>query len=338
MTMKAIQMTETGTADVLKYVELPEPAPMDGEVVIRVKSAAVNFADVARRRGDRYFDSTPMPFTPGIEVAGTVAGTGDGVIGYEIGAPVFGTVGAYGNGGYAEFALAQQDNVFPLPGGLEPDLAASLLAVGLAATLIVAEAARLTEGETIFIPAAAGGVGSYAIQVAKALGAKTIIAGASTVAKREIALMQGAHHAIDYRQPNWPGQVHELTNGKGVDVALEMISPKHLPITLAALAPFGRLITYGAVAGLEAHHFDAKALTPLVYGPATGQSLTGFNLAAWFARRPETTIGSLERLICWIAEGSISGPMIHTMPLAEAAEAHRLLEGGSSTGKLILKP
>ncbi|EUA26290.1 zinc-binding dehydrogenase family protein [Mycobacterium intracellulare] len=212
------------------------------------------------------------------------------------------------------------------------------MAVGLTATLILTEAAKLTDGETVFIPAAAGGVGSYAVQIAKALGAKTIIAGASTPAKREIARNKGAHHAIDYHHQNWPDQVRELTDGKGVDVALEMIGPKHIPTTLAALAPFGRLITYGAVAGLEGHHLDGDALIPLIYDPAPGQSLTGFNLGVWFARRPETAIGGLGRLIGWVAEGRITGPKIHTMPLTDAAEAHRLLESGSSIGKLILKP
>ncbi|NKY59007.1 quinone oxidoreductase family protein [Nocardia flavorosea] len=336
--MKAILMTETGTADVLKYVEVPDPVPMAGEVVIRVRSASVNFADVARRRGDRYPEPTPMPFTPGMEVAGTVAAVGENVAGLEVGTPVFGTVGRYSNGGYAELAVTQQANVIPLPPGIDPDLAAGLPAVGATATLILTEVAGLAEGETVFIPAAAGGVGSFAVQIAKALGAKTIIAGASTPEKREIALNQGAHHAIDYRRPDWPEQVRELTEGKGVDVALEMTGPKHLPTTLAALAPFGRLITYGAVTGLEGHHLDGDALTPLIYDPAPGQSLTGFNLGVWFALRPEVTIGALGKLMGWIAEGTITGPPIQTMPLADAAEAHRLLESGSSTGKLILEP
>ncbi|PXY29852.1 quinone oxidoreductase [Prauserella sp. PE36] len=335
--MKAIQMVETGTADVLKYVELPDPVPGPGEVVIRVQSAAVNFADVARRRGDRYPDPTPLPFTPGAEVAGTVASVGEGVTAFEPGTPVFGSVGPYSNGGYAECAVAHQTNVIPLPPGVDPDLAASLLAVGLTATLILTEAAKLAEGETVFVPAAAGGVGSYAVQVAKVLGAGTIIAGASTPAKREIALKHGAHHAIDYQEPNWPDQVRELTAGKGVDVGLEMVGPKHLPTTLAALAPFGRLITYGAVAGLG-EHLDGEALTSLIYDPAPGQSLTGFNLGVWFALRAEAVAGGLGRLIGWVAEGSVAGPTIHTMPLADAADAHRLLESGSSTGKLILKP
>lgn len=336
--MKAIQMTETGTPNVLRYVDVPDPIPAAGEVVIRVQSAAVNFADVIRRRGDRYPEPTPLPFTPGIEVAGTIAGVGDGVAGFEIGTPVFGTVGPYSNGGYAELALAQQATVIPLPPGVDPDLAAGLLAVGLTATLILTEAANLTEGESVFIPAAAGGVGTYAVQVAKALGATTIIAGASTPAKREIALAHGAHHAIDYRQQDWPDQVRELTDGKGVDVALEMIGPTHLPTTLAALAPFGRLVAYGAVAGMSGQHLDGDALTPLIYDPAPGQSLTGFNLGIWFALRPEAAIGAMGRLMGWVAEGQVTGPAIQTLPLAEAAEAHRLLESGSSTGKLILKP
>lgn len=333
--MNAIQMSETGGPEVLRLAEVPDPTPAPGEVLIEVKSAAVNFSDVARRRGDPFDLPTPLPFTPGIEIAGTVVALGEGVEGPPVGSAVFAVAGPYANGGYAELAVAQQANVIPAPEGLDPDLAASLLAVGLTATLMLTAVGHVGPGSSVFIPAAAGGLGSYAVQIAKALGAAKIIAGASTPEKRQIALDAGAHHAVDYRGPAWADDVLELTDG--VDVALEMTGPEHLGQTARILAPFGRMIVFGAVAG-RTTSINGADLDALLYAPALGQSIFGFNLTSWFAYRPEPTIGALQRLIGWIADGTIAGPPIQAFPLAEAAETHRLIETGESTGKLVLKP
>jgi NADPH2:quinone reductase len=336
--MNAIQMTETGGPEVLRLVEIPEPTPGPGEVLIKVESAAVNFSDVVRRRGDPFDLPTPLPFTPGIEVAGTVVALGEGVEGPPVGSAVFGTAGPYANGGYAELAVAQQANVMHAPEGLDPDVAASLLAVGLTATLMLTEVGQVGASSTVFIPAAAGGLGSYAVQIAKALGAAKIIAGASTPEKRRIALDSGAHHAVDYRGPGWADEVLELTGGRGVDLALEMTGPEHLGQTARILAPFGRMIVFGAVAGRTDTHINGVDLDGILYAPALGTAIFGFNLTSWFEYRIEPTIGALQQLIGWLADGTIAGPPIQTFPLAEAAETHRLLETGESTGKLVLKP
>ncbi|WP_028058904.1 quinone oxidoreductase family protein [Candidatus Solirubrobacter pratensis] len=335
--MKAIQMTETGGPEVLQLAEIPDPTPAPGEILIRVESAAVNFADVVRRRGDPFDLPSPLPFTPGIEVAGTVVALGEGVEGPPVGSTVFATAGPYANGGYAELAVAQQANVIPAPEGMDPDVAASLLAVGLTATLMLTEVGHVGTSSTVFIPAAAGGLGSYAVQIAKALGAATIIAGASTPQKRQIALDSGAHHAVDYRGGAWTEDVLELTDGRGVDLALEMTGPEHLGQTARILAPFGRMIVFGAVAG-RAGKVNGADLDEVFYAPALGQAIFGFNLTSWFEHRLAPTIGALQRLIGWIADGTIAGPPIQAFPLAEAAETHRLLETGESTGKLVLKP
>ena len=335
--MKAIQMTETGGPEVLRVVELPDPTPAPGEVLIKVDSAAVNFADVTRRRGDPFDLPTPLPFTPGIEVAGTVAALGEGVEGPPVGSSVFGMAGEFANGGYAEFAVAQQANVIPAPEDMDPDVAASLLAVGLTATLMLKEVGQVGEGSTVFIPAAAGGLGSYAVQVAKALGATKVIAGASTEDKRRLALEAGADLAVDYRASGWTDKVLELTDGQGVDTALEMTNPEHLGETSRILAPFGRLIVFGSAGG-RSGTIAAADLDRVLYAPAFGTALVGFNLTSWFIHRLDATIGALQQLIGWIADGTIAGPSIQRFPLAEAAEAHRLLETGASTGKLILKP
>ena len=335
--MKAIQMTEQGGPEVLRLVDLPDPQPGPGQVLIRVSAAAVNFSDIMRRRGDVYPVPTPSPFVPGAEVAGTVEAVGDGVSGLPVGTRVFGTVGADGSGGYAELALAYAAALIPIPAGLDPDDAAGIVVSGLAATLILADAAKVAEGETVFVPAAAGGVGSYAVQIARLLGAGTVIAAAGTEAKRQTALALGADHAVDYTAAGWAEEVLALTGGRGVDVALEMSGPDRLAQTLRILAPFGRLVVYGAVIG-SIEGIDSSALEALLYDPASGQSLIGFNLGAWFQYRPQVAGALLGRLVGWIADGKLATPAVHTLPLADAEQAHRLLETGASSGKLVLKP
>nr|WP_168504756.1 zinc-binding dehydrogenase [Streptomyces sp. S1D4-11]QIY93309.1 zinc-binding dehydrogenase [Streptomyces sp. S1D4-11] len=335
--MKAIQMTEQGGPEVLRQVELPDPQPGPGQVLIRVESAAVNFSDVMRRRGDVYPVATPSPFVPGAEVAGTVVALGPGVDGPAVGTKVFGSVGADGSGGYAELALAYAPSLIPIPEGLDSDAAAGIVVSGLAATVILTELIELRKGQSVFIPAAAGGVGQYAVQIAKLLGADTVIAGASTPAKRQIALDLGADHAVDYTQDDWPEEVRELTGGVGVDGALEMSGPARLAQTLRVLAPFGRLVVLGSVSGTT-EGLDPAALAPLLYDPAPSQSLIGFNLGIWFEHRLPEAGKALHRLVGWVASGEVRTPATQPLPLAEAAEAHRLLETGQTTGKLILKP
>ncbi|MEU0033599.1 zinc-binding dehydrogenase [Streptomyces sp. NPDC006333] len=335
--MKAIQMTEQGGPEVLRLVELPDPQPGPGQVLIRVESAAVNFSDVMRRRGDVYPVATPSPFVPGAEVAGTVVALGPGVDGPAVGTKVFGSVGADGSGGYAELALAYAPSVIPIPEGLDSDAAAGIVVSGLAATVVLAELIGLRKGQSVFIPAAAGGVGQYAVQIAKLLGADTVIAGASTQAKRRIALDLGADHAVDYTRDDWPEEVRELTGCVGVDGALEMSGPARLAQTLRALAPFGRLVVLGSVGG-TVEGLDPAALTPLLYDPAPSQSLIGFNLGVWFEHRLPEAGEALRRLVGWVASGEVRPPATQSLSLAEAAEAHRLLETGRTTGKLILKP
>ncbi|MER5913929.1 zinc-binding dehydrogenase [Streptomyces sp. NPDC001982] len=330
-------MTEQGGPEVLRLVDLPDPQPGPGQILIRVEAAAVNFSDVMRRRGDDYPVPTPSPFVPGAEVSGTVVALGENVDGPAVGTSVFAMVGADASGGYAELAVAFAPNVIPIPPGLEPDAAAGIVVAGLAATLILTETVGIEEGHSVFIPAAAGGVGGYAVQIAKLLGAGNVIAGASTEAKRKIALGFGADHAVDYSDPNWVKTVRDLTGGTGVDVALEMSGGDRLAQTLGLLAPFGRLVVFGSVSGVPGR-LDENALLPWLYDPAPNQSVVGFNLGPWFELRLPAAVAALHRLIEWVGSGQVRVPVSRAFPLAEAAEAHRLLESGATTGKLVLKP
>jgi NADPH:quinone reductase len=333
--MKAIQTETTGSPQSLRLVDLPEPTSGPGEVLIRVEAAAVNYMDVIRVTGQPFDVPTPLPFIPGAEVAGTVVALGAGVDGLEIGARVFGTSGPILNGGWAELTTASAAGLMPIPAGLTAEQAAGLTIVGAGAAILLIEAARLVAGETVFVPAAAGGFGGYAVQIAKALGA-TVIAGASTTQKRQAALDLGADHAVDYRAPGWTEEIAKLTDGKGVDVVLEGLGPKHLGESLSILAPFGRAVTYARVPGQD--DVDVAALAALASEPSAAKSLIGFNVTHWLTLRPQLAFGAVARLLGWVADGTVTGPRITTLPLTEAAKALTLLERGDNIGKIVLIP
>ncbi|MDQ3376725.1 MAG: NADPH:quinone oxidoreductase family protein [Actinomycetota bacterium] len=335
--MKAVRAKSFGTPDVLVLEEVPVPQPGPGEILIRVESAGVNFSDVKRRRNDAYPFPTTLPYTPGGEVAGTVEELGEGVEGPRIGTPVFALVGADGSTGYAQFALANASGVIPIPPGLSADVASGLVIAGSTAVLILKEAARLQAGETVLVQGAAGGVGSYAVQIAKLLGAGTVIGAAGSPEKREAVLALGADHAVDYTQEDWPDRVLELTGGRGVDVVLEMAGGSAFEQGLSSLAPFGRMVVYGSSSG-ESLQMSPETVQSLFYDPSPNQSLVAFNLGLWFAMRPEAAVGALRTLIGYVATGRVEVPIGHVLPLSQAAEAHRMLEERRTTGKIVLKP
>ena len=217
--MKAVRFHKTGGPEVLVYDDVPNPTPKDGEVLVRIEAVGLNFADVMRRRGDPYPEASPPPFILGAEVAGTIAAVGNGVASLEVGMSV---LAAPGSGGYAQYICVPAAIVIPLPGGISAIHAAALMAHGLTAALVLRKATRLASGESILIEAAAGGVGSFAVQLAKVYGAGKIIAAASTPEKRAIAERLGADASVDYTKPGWAEKVRELTGGRGVDIVLEM--------------------------------------------------------------------------------------------------------------------
>ncbi|CAA9422156.1 MAG: Alcohol dehydrogenase [uncultured Rubrobacteraceae bacterium] len=335
--MQAVRARSFGTPDVLVLEEVPIPRPGPGQVLIRVESAGVNFSDVKRRRNDPYPFPTTLPYTPGGEVAGTVEELGEGVEGPSVGTPVFALVGADGSTGYAQFALASASGVTTIPPGLSADVASGLVISGSTAVLILEEAARLQAGETVLVQGAAGGVGSYAVQIAKLLGAGTVIGAAGSPEKREAVLALGADHAVDYTQEDWPDRVLEFTGGRGVDVVLEMAGGSAFEQGLSCLAPFGRTVVYGS-SSAEPLQMGPETIQALFYDPSPNQSLVAFNLGLWFAMRPEAAVGALRTLIGHVASGRVEVPIGHVLPLGRAAEAHRMLEERRNTGKIVLKP
>jgi NADPH:quinone reductase-like Zn-dependent oxidoreductase len=335
--MKVIQLDRYGSPDVLVYTELPTPAPGPGQILIKVDSAGVNYADVMRRSNTPYPFPTPLPFIPGSEVAGSVAALGDGVAGPPVGAAVFALVGHDGSGGYAQYALANAAQVIPIPPGLGADAACALVVAGVTALLLLKEVARVQPGERVLVPGAGGGVGGYAVQLARLLGAGAVIGAASSPAKQALARELGADAAVDYTQPDWPERVLALTAGQGVDVLLEMSGGQLLAEGLRCLAPFGRAVVYG-MASREPLRLDDATLMRFFYSPSPNQSLHVFNLGLWFGMRPQVAGAALGELLGYAASGQLRVPIGRALPLAQAAEAHRLLERRQTTGRLILKP
>ena len=325
--MKAVRFHQTGGPEVLVYEEVQKPTPKAGEVLIKIEAVGVNFADIMRRRGDDYPDPSPVPFTLGVEVAGTIESLGEGVSGLEAGMAVFATPGI---GGYAQYICIPSAMVIPLPPGISTVQAAALVAHGLTAAISLRKSARLIEGETVLIEAAAGGVGSFAIQLAKLYGAGKVIAAASTSGKRAIAESLGADVSVDYTAPGWAEKVRALTGGRGVDVVIETTGGETVGQALDAMATFGRLVFLGQSSGKTAL-IDPWRLT------THNHSVIGFYINA-FVAEPGLIQSTLSEIIGFVLTGKLKVHVGTVLPLSQAAEAHRLLEGRMTKGKIVLQP
>jgi NADPH2:quinone reductase len=248
---------------------------------------------------------------------------------------VFALVGDKGAGGYAQYAIAEAAMVIRPRPACTPTRRAGSSSRARPRCSCSTRRPACGRGETVLVPAAAGGVGGFAVQLAKRFGASRVVATAGTPAKRRAALARGADVVLDPDRPDWPEQPREAAGGRGVDVVLEMAGGPMLGQSLRALAPFGRAVVHGHASHLAPEPDD---LAGLLYAPAPNQSITGFNLGVWFGLRPREAGAALERLIGWVASGEVTVPVGHVLPLAAAGHAHALLEGRGSTGKVVLKP
>jgi NADPH:quinone reductase len=324
--MKAVQLQEYGGPEVLEIIEIERPIPTGREVLIEIKTIGVNYADTARREG-RYVVKTPLPFIPGAEIAGVVAAVGEKVTTVKPGTRV---VTLIESGGYSEFALADERSLIPLPEQLDFRNAAALPLQGLSAYHVLKTMGRLEKGETVLVHAAAGGVGTLAVQLAKLFGAGKIIATASSSEKLELARQMGADVLVNYTESNWVEQVLDATGGKGVNVALEMVGGDVFNKTLKCLATFGRLVVFGAASGEQSKMYPSSLM-------ARNQSVIGFFLPQ-IMRKPELLLPSLVELLTYLGEGKLKLTIGGVFPLEDAANVHRLLQSRKTTGKLILEP
>jgi NADPH2:quinone reductase len=314
--VRAVVITGFGGPEVLELVEdHPDPQPGEGQVLIKVSRAGINFADTHARENS-YLASYELPLVPGTEVAGEADGRR--------------VVALTGTGGYAEYAVAPREAVFPVPDGVSDAAALALVVQGLSAWHILRTSARLAEGESVVVHAAAGGVGSLAVQLARRFGAGRVIATASSEEKRLLAIELGADAALDPNEEDLNAALREANGGQKVDVVLEMAGGRVFDQSLRALAPFGRLVTYG-IASREPNEVSNGALM------ARSQAVIGFWLMHCFGR-PGMVAEPLEELFGLVAAGELRVVEGEVYPLSEARRAHEEMQARRTSGKLLLDP
>lgn len=315
--MKAVRFHELGGPDVLRVDEVETPQPGAGEVLIRVAVAGINYADTMLRKGT-YFYKPKLPFTPGFEAAGTIEAVGADSNNAQVGQRVMTKMQS---GGYAEYVLAKAAEVIPIPDGLDFGKATALLAQGLTALGLLR---NLRSGQTVLVHAAAGGVGSLLVQLAKYKGAR-VIGTASTAEKLKTISDLGAEVTVNYTEANWPEQVLAATDGKGVDLLIEMVGGEIGRQNIRCLAAGGTMIVYGAASGED---FQISALGLL----AKNQTVKGYTL---YIETPESLESFTRELMEHVANGRLQ-IMVQEFALADAAAAHRAIESRQTTGKVVL--
>jgi NADPH:quinone reductase len=323
--VKIVRFHTKGAPEVLAVEDCAQPIPGDAEVLIRVEAAGVNYGDTLRRSGRHYPLPTPLPYAPGTQVIGEIEALGNGVDLALLGRRVFAAVPS---GGYADYAVGPAATCYDCPPTLAALEAIAIMDQGVTAALVLKVAGRIQAGDTVLVPAAAGGVGSLAVQLAKIYGASQVIGLASTVEKRILAQGCGADAVVDYTRDGWSEAVLEATCGKGVDLALEMTGGAVFHETLKAVkGQFGRVVIYGNASD-QAVEFNPRALV------GRNMSLTGFLLPAARALVPEI----LKELAYFVQDGLLKPAIGGVHALHEAATAHRALETRASTGSLVLVP
>ena len=322
--MRAIQISEWGGPEVLELVEdAPVPEPADDEVLIRVSRAGMNFADTHARENS-YLARYELPHVPGAEVAGTVERDGAG---FTAGQRV---VGLCGDGGYAEFATSPAAMTVPIPEGVSEGAALAILLQGLTAWHLYKTIGRVAEGESVVIVAAAGGVGTLATQLGKPMGAGRVIALASSEDKRALAEELGADATLDPNREDLGDAIIEANGGERVDVVFEMAGGRVFDQCMKALAPFGRMVTYG-IASREQNEVRTGALM------RRSHAVVGFWLMHCL-KFPEMVGPPLADLFGRVANGELRVVEGATYGLSEARQAHEDMQGRKTSGKVLLDP
>jgi NADPH:quinone reductase len=318
MSMRAIQITEFGGPEVLKLTELPDPVPGPGQLLVEVGRAGINYADTHQAE-NTYLSESTLPMVPGGEVVGR---TPDGRR----------VVALTGGGGYAERALVVEAMAWDVPDAVDDATALGLVVQGATAWLLLRKSVHLEPGESVVVHAAAGGVGTLAVQLAKAWGAGRIIATASSQEKRELALELGADVAVDANAPDMKEALIEANGGKRVDIVLEMTGGSVTDQSLKALAPFGRLAFYGMASRTPPSPVQAGNLM------AHSTTIAGMWLPHVF-RLPGDVMGAaLTELFGLVADGTLRVVPGGEYGMSEVRQAHEDLRARRTSGKLVLDP
>lgn len=321
--MRSVRYRAHGGPEVLQYDEVPVPEPGEGQVLIEVDAIGANFIDTVLRRGSEAFPR-PLPGTLTGEVVGRVTALGKGAGSVAVGD----RVAALSEDAFADYVVADAQWLAPVPDDGDAG-EATVLAMTAPLALRLLRQARLSPGETVLVQAAAGGTGHLLVQLAKALGAQTVIGTASSAKKLDFVREQGADFAIDSSDPTWPEQVR-ATAPNGVDVVLDAVGGAVFDHGMDLLAPLGRMVTYGAVGGT----------LPSVPAPAlfTMKSVTGLSFVAWRAARPDEAAADLVDAAGYWSAGTVRTAVHAVFPLAEARAVHELLERREHLGLVVAVP
>ncbi len=322
--MKAIIFDNYGGAEVLAYRDKEMPVPQAGEALVKIEAVGINFIDIYHRTG---LYPQPLPCTPGNEAAGMVEAVGEGVSEVQIGDRVAYTMTI---GSYAEYACVPAWRLVKLPEAIDGQAAAAAMLQGMTVHYLVKSTYALKAGDTALIHAAAGGVGLLLIQAAKSLGAR-VIGTVSTEAKAALAREAGADEVILYTEQDFEQETRQLTDGRGAQVVYDSVGKDTFIKSLHALAPRGMMVSFGQASG-AIPPFDLSLLAQ-----RGSLFLTRPSLAHYTAMRDELLWRAGE-VFDWVTSGTVKLRIEKVLPLAEAAEAHRLLEGRKTSGKLLLVP
>lgn len=326
--MRAIEYRSFGGPEVLRVIDAPKPAPGRGEALVRVRAIGLNFFEVLMRQ-DRYSVTPDLPFAPGVEVAGVVEALGEGVkapaVGTRVAVPMFAF--GHGSGGGAEYVSIDAGALVPIPDAVSFEAATALMIQGLTALHLVRQSKP--KGKTVLVTAAAGGVGSLLIQLAKEAGAMTVIALAGSSEKVAFARSLGADLASDYRTADWQGTLSQHLVGRSVETIYDFVGGDFTKSTLGVLSPGGELV-FGAMGRFELAAGDVEQML------SNNQSLRGFALLPLL--EPSSLKVDLGHLFRQVEDGRLKVHVGGRFPLAQAAEAHRAMEARHTVGKIVLVP
>ncbi len=320
--MRAIRVQEVGDPNVLQCVDAPTPEPGAGEARVRIEVAGVNFIDTYHRRG---WYPLPLPFTPGVEGAGTVDAVGEGVSEVSVGDSV-----AYGmsTGSYAEYAIVPSKNLVHRPADVDAQHGAAAMIQGLTAHYLACSTFPLKPGDTCLVHAAAGGTGALLVQIAKLRGAR-VLGTVSTEEKARIAEAAGADATIRYTEVDFAEAVRDLTGGEGVEVVYDSVGIATFDKSLDCLKPRGYMVLFGQASGV------VPSIDPQVLNQKGSLFLTRPTLASHMLTRSELE-GRANDVFNWIAEGKLKIRIDRTFPLDDAEGAHTYLEARQTKGKVLL--
>ncbi len=320
--MKAIRVHEFGGPEVLRLEDVPEPRPGAGQVAVRVRAVGVNPVDTYIRSG-AHAVRPALPFTPGLDAAGEVEAVGEGVTRLSAGQRVY-TAGSL-SGTYAELALCDESQCHPLPERVSFAQGAGVNTPYATAYRALFQRARAVPGETVLVHGASGGVGTAAVQLARAAGLR-VVGTAGTEEGRRLALEQGAHQVLDHRAPDYLGGLAELTGGRGVDVIVEMLANVNLNKDLEVLAKGGRVIVVGSRGTVEINPRLAMTRDAAILG------MTLFNIS------PQESASIHAALAAGLEAGTLRPVVGRELPLSEAARAHEEVLKPGAYGKIVLIP